>query len=81
VSTGIESVDIVYEGLDEQAGLGWRAGLSGQSISSEASRSDCYCLALPGRCRAGSQGFTVPARINILNSIKKRKNNIFDSLS
>ncbi len=29
--------------------------LSGQSISSEASRSDCYCLALPGRCCAGSR--------------------------
>ena len=29
--------------------------LSGQSISFEASRSDCYCLALPGRCRADSR--------------------------
>ena len=29
--------------------------LSGQSNSVEASRSDCYCFALPGRCLAGSR--------------------------
>ncbi len=29
--------------------------LSGKSISSEASLSDCHCLALPGRCRGDSR--------------------------
>jgi len=41
---------------------------------------NCFQLTT-GYARATLNGFTFPARINILNTIKKRKNNIFDSIS